>query len=249
MITIRRLSKSFRQTKSLTECLRNPFQARKPLAVLKQITLTVEGGELFCLLGLNGAGKTTLLKILAGLILPEDGEIQMERPVGFLSGEERSFYWRLTGRQNLEFFASLYNFSYQESKKKIEELSLLFGLEEFLDRMFMKYSTGMRQKLAIARNFLNDPPVLLMDEPTRSLDPLAQQEFRRLIREQLIRKEGKTVLFTTHHLEEAERFPDRIGILHQGRLVAVGSLEELKERFHQKTLEEIFECCIKSPAS
>ena len=249
MILIRNLSKSFRQTKNLTEVLRHPFRPKEPIHVLKGLTLTVAKGELFCLLGLNGAGKTTLLKILAGLILQDEGDIRLERPVGFISGEERSFYWRLTGRQNLEFFASLYNLSRRESKQKIEELSALFGLEEFLDRMFMKYSTGMRQKLAIARSFLNDPSVLLMDEPTRSLDPLTQQELRQLIRERLLQQEGKTVLFTTHHLEEAERFSDRIGILHQGRLVAVGSLQDLRTIFHKEILEEVFECCIKSTAS
>lgn len=112
----------------------------------------------------------------------------------------------------------------------------------------MKYSTGMRQRFAIARSLLNHPTVLLMDEPTRSLDPLAQRELRGLIRERLI-GEGKTVLYTTHHLEEAERFSDRIGILHEGRLVAVGPMVKLQETFQRKTLEEIFACSIKSSAS
>jgi len=249
MIAIRNLSKSFRQTKSLAESLRHPFRPEKRINVLKQITLTIHRGELFCLVGPNGAGKTTFLKILAGLILPDEGEINLKGPVGFMSGEERSFYWRLSGRQNLEFFASLYNLSYRESKKKVQELSVLFGLESFIDRMFMKYSTGMRQKLAIARSFLSDVPLLLMDEPTRSLDPLAQQELRRLILELVVREQGKTVLFTTHHLEEAERFSDRIGILHQGRLVAAGAIEELKQRFAKGNLEEIFTCSIKSSGS
>lgn len=210
---------------------------KRPVKAVEDVNLKIKKGELFAILGPNGAGKTTLLKLLSTLILPTRGtaylnghalsqENKVKASIGLVTGEERSFYWRLSGRENLLFFAALYNL--KRAGKRIEELIALLRIEG-IDRRVQEYSTGMKQRLALARSLLNDPPVLLMDEPTKSLDPLAAQNLRKLIKERLSAKEGKAVLFTTHRLEEAENFSHRIGIMDKGRLKAQGTLEELRE--------------------
>jgi ABC-2 type transport system ATP-binding protein len=223
---------------------------RRVVKAVEDINLKVKKGELFALLGPNGAGKTTLLKLLSTLILPTKGtaylngynlqeEEKVKESIGLVTGEERSFYWRLSGRENLYFFASLYNL--KRARKRVEELVTLLEIEE-IDRRVQEYSTGMKQRLALARSLLNDPPVLLMDEPTKSLDPLAAQNLRKLIKGRLSAKEGKAVLFTTHRLEEAESFSDRIGIMDKGQLKGYGTLEELRElvKIPGASLEKIF---------
>ena len=189
---------------------------KKKLIALKDINIRVNKGELFGLLGPNGAGKTTLIKILSGLILPNQGNAyvsgydlardgkQARRVVGYVVSEERSFYWRLTGRQNLKFFAILNNLSLSEAKYRIDEVIALTGLDDAADRMFKDYSSGMKQKLAIARGLITHPQILLMDEPTKSLDPLAAMNLRRLIKENIVGENKKTVFLATHNLSEAE---------------------------------------------
>ncbi len=140
--------------------------------------------------------------------------------------EERSFYWRLTGRQNLNFFAALYNLEPKSARKKVNDVMELLNIE-CPDRRYQEYSTGMKQRLAIARCLLSDAKLILMDEPTRSLDPVAAGEFHGLIREKLVKEWGRTVLFTTHRLDEAEGLSDRIIIINEGRIAAAGTKEEL----------------------
>ena len=153
--------------------------------------------------------------------------------------QERSFYWRLTGRQNLEFFASMYDL--KNARDKIQELFNLFEID-YQDNRFDSYSTGMKQKFALIRGLLNDPDLLLLDEPTKSLDYTTAVNLRTFIKERLVKKEGKTVIFTTHHMDEALDFCDLFMILHKGKLYAQGTLDELRRKINNPaaTLGEIF---------
>ena len=204
-----------------------------------QVNFSVQTGELFGLLGPNGAGKTTLLKILATLVLPSSGEAwvngyslkqvtEIKSSLGVVTTDERSFYWRLTGRQNLEFFAHLRSLPLAEIPARIEETLGLLNLRENADRPFKTYSTGMRQRLAIARALLHDPKILFLDEPTRGLDPQAIQSLHQFIRQELTDRRGITILLTTHWLQEAEKLCDRIAFLHRGQVQACGTFPELR---------------------
>lgn len=216
---------------------------------LNGISLEVKRGELFGILGPNGAGKTTLTKILCTLTLPTSGsakvngydilkeETEVRSSVGLISGEERSFYWKLSGRQNLMFFALLHNFSRYEARHRVEEVLERVNLRERADSRFETYSTGMKQKMAIARGLLNDPEILFMDEPTRSLDPNAAREIRDFIKKET--REGKTIFLTTHNMYEADELCDRVAIIDKGKLKSQGSVEELKKIIGEKIVVNI----------
>ena len=231
-ILVSRLTKMFRPLE-LHPLSWPPIRRQSPVCVLRDIDLSVGRGEILGLLGTNGAGKTTLLKILATLILPTAGRITIEgvdlirephraiQLVSLVTADERSFYWPLTGRQNLEFFAAFQGLNPDDARRRIEELQEQLGLEA-LDRQFGIYSTGMRHRLAIARGLLRRPHVLLLDEPTRSMDPVAANGLRRLIRDTLVAQLGCTVVLATHNLQEAEELCDREVFLHKGRLLSAG---------------------------
>jgi ABC-2 type transport system ATP-binding protein len=233
------LTKKFALQKGFTDFLRHPFRKDEMPAVF-EVNLNVKSGELFGILGPNGAGKTTLIKMLCTLILPSEGTARVNgyditkdsgkvrRSIGFVTSDERSFYWRLTGRHNLRFFSALHNYYSDDAEERIDALLSLVGMAERGDDKFLSYSAGMKQRMAIARGLLNDPAVLFMDEPTRALDPGAAQHLRGFIRDRIVGDAGKTVFLSTHHLPEAEELCDRIAIINEGRIVAVGTLDELK---------------------
>lgn len=222
--------------------------------VIDGIDLIVKRGELFCLVGANGAGKTTLIKLLCNLILPTRGEIfingynmlrdseKAQASIGLVTGDERSFYWRLTGRQNLEFFAALYNLHSGQRKAKVKELFDLLCIEE-PDKKFQEYSSGAKQKLSIARALLNDPDILFIDELTKSLDPGSIQFLSRFIKETLIKKHAKTVFFSTHQLYEVEQLADRIAFMARGKIVAQGTFKEVREISKKKdaSIKELYD--------
>jgi ABC-2 type transport system ATP-binding protein len=206
---------------------------------LRGVDLTVGTGEIFSLLGPNGAGKTTLLKILCCLILPDAGralvggtetvhENRVKARIGLVHSDERSFYWRLSARENLRFFARLYDVRGKRIESRVAELLAHVDLTAAADRPFSTYSSGMKQRCAIARALLHDPPILLMDEPTRSLDPAAARALRLFIEEQLRGRDGKTVLLATHDLHEAEALSDRVAILVDGTVRQVGTVDEVR---------------------
>jgi ABC-2 type transport system ATP-binding protein len=232
-VSVRSLSKSFPRRRPVRELIRHPWRRSERVQALADVRLEARPGELMALLGPNGAGKTTLIKILCGLVTPEQGEVRIfgepvtgdgratTRRVGFVHGEERSFYWRLTARENLQFYARLHGMSGARMNRRVGELLEKVGLSEDRDRRFGDFSSGMRQRMAIARALLADPPLLLMDEPTRSLDPLSASRLRRWIREDLHGRDGKTILMATHNLREAETLCDRVAVLSDGRVRAV----------------------------
>lgn len=216
---------------------------------LRDISFEIREGETLGLLGPNGAGKTTLLKILTNLIYPTTGQVlfhghdlrthsrEVRRMSGLVTSDERSFYWRLTGRKNLEFFATLYGLSPGDARARIGLLLDKLGLTHAADRPFAGYSSGMKQKLAIARGLLPDPRIVFYDEPTRSLDPLSCLNIRRWISQTRQEHPDRTHLLATNQLDEAEQLCDRVIIIHQGRLVAGGSIDEVRRQFDARDYE------------
>ncbi len=230
------------------------FGKRRERAVLRDIELNVMRGSLLALVGTIGAGKTTLLKILAGLIPPSSGmarvcgedvsrnPMRVKRLVGFAPSEERSFYWRLTGRRNLAFFADLHGIHGVRREQRIDMLLDAVGILEWGDTVFREYSTGMKQVLGIARAMLHDPPVLLLDEPTRSLSPDTAGRVREYLRAQAKKKE-KTIIIASHNLDEVKTTADEVAILHRGAMPIVGNLARLTagvDPAHREGIESIF---------
>lgn len=229
-IEISHLTKVFYPARPFGAWLRAPWHRGEALTALREVSLTVERGELVCLMGPNGAGKTTLLKILAQLLLPTAGaaridgqDVQRTTPrlrsqIGFASSERPGFYDQLTGRQNLAFFASLYGLSRSAANTRIGALCERFGIEA-PNRQYQEYSAGIKQRLLLAKTLLHDPPVLLLDEPTKSLDAAQTATLHRFITRHLHEAQGKTILFTTHQVWEAEALAQRIATLSRGALI------------------------------
>jgi ABC-2 type transport system ATP-binding protein len=226
------------------------WRDRQGITALDGVDLAVRRGEVFGLVGPNGAGKTTLIKILCALILPTAGRAQVngydlgqeqaiKTSVGLVAGDERSFYWRLSGRDNLIFFGRLHGLGRGRAAERAEELLAQVGLAEVADRRFQTYSAGLRQRLAIARGMLHAPPILFMDEPTLSLDPNATRRIHGLIRDELVDRRGTTVFLATHRLDEATALCDRVAILDRGRVRAAGTLAELQGLLHDGQRYEI----------
>jgi len=233
------LEKTFVKRRSIRQLIAHPLRRPDYVHALRGVDLRVDQGQIFGLLGPNGAGKTTLLKILSCLVLPDRGEAlvgghattheyRVKRQIGLIHSDERSFYWRLSARENLRFFARIYDVPGPAIERRIDELLRRVEMDEAADRPFSEYSSGMKQRISIARALLHDPPILLMDEPTRSLDPASSMALREFILNVLSRQEGKTVLLATHNLREAELLADRVAILVRGRVRQVGTVPEVR---------------------
>src|SRR5215471_17786406 len=216
---------------------RDPDQRHTHVAV-DGIDLQVGEGEVFGILGPNGAGKTTTMRMLATLLEPTRGEarvlgIDVRREprrvrarLGCVLSGERSVYWKLTARENLEYFAALYHVPPQDARRRIAHALETVELADRADDYVERFSMGLRQRLVLARALLPDPPLLLLDEPTLGLDPQAASDLRERVRD--LRSEGRTVLLTTHYLEEADQLCDHIAIIDGGRIVALGTPDELR---------------------
>ncbi|HHT9138937.1 MAG TPA: ABC transporter ATP-binding protein [Candidatus Wunengus sp. YC60] len=236
------LTKRYPIIKGYGSLFLHPFK-RREFTALNNVTISIEKGVFFGLLGQNGAGKTTLIKIFCTLVLPTTGKAvvngfdvskdggKIRRLIGCIAGDDRSFYWRLTGRQNLRFFARLNNLTGREAETRINSLLEILEFAPDADRMFKDYSTGMRRKVAIARGLLTNPEIIFMDEPTSGIDPVTARKLRRFIREKLVLEEKRTVIFATHNLHEAEELCDRVAILHKGEIKVTGTISELKKEF------------------
>jgi ABC-2 type transport system ATP-binding protein len=215
------------------------FKSQKSsVEALKGVTLDVNAGEIFGLLGPNGAGKTTLIKILTTLLLPTSGEAwvngyqltrqdnQVRATVGCMLMGERGLYWKLTGRENLEYFGALYHLSTDARRQRAQEILTLLNLGEIADRTVETYSSGQKMNLAFGKALINDAPLLVLDEPTNTLDVPSASELRAIVRD--LNTQGKTVIYTTHIMTEAETLCDRVAIIDHGKLLALGTIPELK---------------------
>ncbi|MEO3994000.1 MAG: ABC transporter ATP-binding protein [Desulfurococcaceae archaeon TW002] len=213
------------------------------IEALKGISFTVNYGEVVGFLGPNGAGKTTTIKILSTLLLPDSGKVRIggfdvvkeankvRKLIGVMLSVEKGFYGKLTGRENLIYFGSLYGLSGSELRRRVDEMIEIVGLKELEaeDKLYEEYSTGMKARLSLARALLKDPPILLLDEPTLGLDPMSARKVRDLVKS-LAFREGKAVIYTTHNMFEAELVCDRILLINKGLIVASGTPEELKKK-------------------
>ena len=222
---------------------------RGDIHAVDNVTFSCEPGEIYGLLGANGAGKTTTLRILATILAPSSGtanvagfdvvrEPQKVRAhVGFLS-TATALYDRLTAAETVEYFGQLFGLDSATIERRTNELFKALDMDEFRDRRCAKLSTGMKQKVSIARTLIHDPPVMIFDEPTNGLDVMAARSITDFIRQ--CRDRGKTVIFSTHVMTEVEKLCDRIGIIHGGRMRAEGTLEQLRQNYRKDSLEEIF---------
>ncbi len=237
MIEARHLTKTFRDKK------------RGEIRAVDDVSFRVESGKIYGLLGANGAGKTTTLRVLATLLQPTAGGAtvagfdiareaqQVRRNVGFLA-TSTALYGRLTARETLQYFGRLNGLADAEIATRTQRLADELDMHEFLDRRCDRFSTGMKQKTSIARTLIHDPAVMIFDEPTLGLDIMAARTIVRFVRE--CRDRGKTVIYSTHIMSEVEKLCDHVGIIHDGRLLAEGTLAELRTRYGQQDMEEIF---------
>lgn len=237
MIEVHQLTKRF------------PLSGGRELVAVNNLSFTVAPGEVYGLLGPNGAGKTTTIRMILGLLTPSSGQAliagfgsaeapdEVKRRVGLVSATA-GLYQALTVREMLLFFADLYGIAPAQAKPELERLSQLLGFRALLERRCANLSTGQKQRISLARALIHRPPVMLLDEPTAGMDVLGSQVVMEYIAH--LRTEGKAVILTTHRLDEAERLCNRFGLLHEGRLVSEGTLEELRTLSGCHNLTEMF---------
>lgn len=216
---------------------------KKEFKAVDGVTFEIRKGEIFGLLGPNGAGKTTTIKMITGLLSPTAGSVcvmgldvdkkplEALKNLGTVLAGDRSIYWKLTARENLEYFAALYGCDSKEAKRRTNEILKKLQLEEKADELVEKFSTGMKQKVALGKALIPNAPVVLLDEPTLGLDPQSALNLRELILE--IKREGRTVLLTTHYMEEADFLCDRIAIIDGGKIIALDTPENLKSSLNE----------------
>lgn len=238
-ISIKNLSKAYPGPFELGALLGRAPQ-KQPVQALRDVSFDVNEGEIFGLIGPNGAGKTTLTKIVATLVQPTTGTVtvkgvdsvhespELRKLIGLAAAEERSFYWRLTLEQNLMFFAQLYNIPKSKARARIGELLAQLDLEKSARQRFGELSTGNKQRMALARALLNNPPILLLDEPTRSLDPLAAARMRSFIGSLAAGDPPVTILLTSHNLNEIEELCRRIAIISHGQIREVDAPDRIR---------------------
>jgi ABC-2 type transport system ATP-binding protein len=221
----------------------------KEIVAVDDVSFEIQEGELFGLLGPNGAGKTTTVKMLTTLLIPTSGAAfvqgsdvvaqaeEVRRQIGFIFGGERGLYWRLSGIDNLRYFASLYSIDPDVTRKRIPFLLEMVGLSGRGDEKVQGYSRGMKQRLHVARTLLHDPAVLFLDEPTLGLDPVGAREFRQVILD--LQSEKKTILLTTHYMFEADALCDRIAVINHGRIIALDTPGGLKTHVRDLNVVEV----------
>jgi len=237
MIQVENLTKSFRDLR------------RGLVHAVDHVSFTAHPGEIFGLLGANGAGKTTTMRILCTVLRPTGGRAvvagydvatqpsQVRQNIGFLSANT-AIYDRMSAWELVQYFGRLYGLTEERLRERLETVFTSLQMNDFRDTLGAKMSTGMRQKVSIARAIVHDPPVLIFDEPTVGLDVLVARAVQQNIEK--LRELGKCILFSTHIMREVERLCDRVAIVNRGKVLACGTLSELRERYGQQDLEELF---------
>ncbi|MGF9905724.1 ATP-binding cassette domain-containing protein [Brevibacillus porteri] len=222
----------------------------KEIAAVQHVSFRVEAGEVYGLLGENGAGKTTTMRMMATVLTPTEGDIEISgfsvrqqplevrRRIGILFGGDVGLYSRLTARENIAYFGRLYGLEQGRLEERIDSLSRMLEMDDFIDRRVGAFSRGMKQKVAIARTLVHDPDVILLDEPTTGLDVTAATIFRRMVRK--LQEEGKTILFSSHNMGEINKLCKRVALMHKGKLRFAGGLDALREQFGTEDLDDIF---------
>ncbi|MDA1013614.1 MAG: ATP-binding cassette domain-containing protein [Planctomycetota bacterium] len=237
MIHVEQLRKSFEDLK------------RGEVAALDDVSFDIQPGEIFGLLGPNGAGKTTCLRILSTVLKPTGGRALIDgydvrthpedvrQRIGFMSGNT-GIYDRMTAWEMVEYFGRLYGIEEKELQQRIDRIFNDLQMHEIRDMLGSKMSTGNKQKVSIARSIVHDPPVLIFDEPTSGLDVLVARKLLNAIAS--LRDQGKCIIFSTHIMREVEKLCDRIAVIHKGRILAMGSVQELEEKYSEPDMEELF---------
>jgi len=250
-IVVEKLEKYYQPSRTGLRAFLQPFE-RATRPALKGVSFAVHGGEAVALLGANGAGKSTLLRVLATLLLPTRGcavvaghdvandPRAVRRNLGYHAGSDQGFYPRLTGRENLLFFAQLNHLTSEEARLRVREAAERFHLHDALDQQVRTLSSGTTQRLSLARALLHKPKVLLLDEPTRSLDAVAAAEFRRFLSNEVLRSGRTSLLFASHTLSEIEQLAHRVAILDGGQLVALDTVAGLLAHSNASSLEQAF---------
>jgi sodium transport system ATP-binding protein len=237
MIHVNRLTKSFRDLR------------RGTVTAVDRVSFDVRPGEIFGLLGPNGAGKTTCLRILSTVLRPTAGiatiagfnvdthPAEVRARIGFMSGNT-GVYDRMTARELVQYYGRLYGMAEEALERRLDELFATLQMDDFRDTLGAKMSTGMKQKVSIARTIIHDPPVMIFDEPTAGLDVLVARALLKTIAS--LKSQGKCIIFSTHIMREVEKLCDRVAIIHKGRILAEGSVAELEHRYGQHDMEELF---------
>lgn len=235
------LNKTYLTELPLVKQLLLPFAKRQSVKALDSVSICIESGRILGVVGPNGAGKTTLLRILADLLEPDRGGVsicgqklstkgrQVRGRIGYVSSDERSFFWRLTGRENLEFFARLYGLSCLDAKKKTAELIGEFSFERKADQLFRDYSAGMRKKVSVMRALLHQPPLLLLDEVTNSLDPGSAKMVRQMVRSYVSTQKDRAAIWSTHRLEEISQICDEVVMIDSGKIVSADRVDQFSQ--------------------
>ncbi|WP_417381679.1 ATP-binding cassette domain-containing protein [Gimesia sp.] len=237
MIHVEGLSKSFDDLR------------RGSIIALDSVSFDVQAGEIFGLLGPNGAGKTTCLRMLSTVLQPTGGSAtvagydvathpqDVRGQIGFMSCNT-GIYDRMTAWEMVEYFGRLYGIEEQELQQRLDRIFTTLQMQEIRDMLGSKMSTGMKQKVSIARTIIHDPPVLIFDEPTTGLDVLVARAVLKTI--EALREEGKCIIFSTHIMREVEKLCDRVAVIYKGKILAIGSIPELEEQYHESDMEELF---------
>ncbi|MCX8074518.1 MAG: ATP-binding cassette domain-containing protein [Clostridia bacterium] len=217
---------------------------------VSNLNLEIKDGEIFGLLGENGAGKTTTLRMLATMLKPTSGNAiingydsvkndeKVRENIGILFGGETGLYDRLTARENIEYFANLYDMEKSKIKKTIENIVKIFNMSDYIDKRTSIFSKGMKQKTAFARATIHNPSILLLDEPTSGLDITAAKQVHDFIKS--YKHENRTIIFSSHSMDEIEKLCDRIAIIHKGKTIEIGTLDEIKKKYNNNNLSDIF---------
>ena len=241
-VSVKNLSKRFRVRRPFIETLRHPFD-QKYMQALNDVNVDIHEGEFFGFLGANGAGKTTLFKTLATLVSPDQGTVivdgfdvtthaaDVRRVLTPVIADERSLRWRLSARENLRLYAVLYGLPARKVAARVDEVLEIVGLDPADDKLAGRFSSGMRQRLLIGRALIPQPRILLLDEPTRSLDPVSARTLRAFLRDEICKRLGCTILLATHTSEEAFELCDRVAILNHGQPLAIGPTDKLQLEF------------------